>query len=122
MAGTVRLISAAQASSTHTSSRAIHSPQARASTAPPSSNRAMPPCWWRRDFARTSTTRTIFSWSVYDISSPSPCPLPLRGRGEDRGSDHSGDHSGQPGLDHPRHGALDGAVRDVALHQGEEGL
>ena len=39
-----------------------------------------------------------------------------------RGSDYARDHSREPGVDHPRHGALDGAVRDVALHQGEEGL
>ena len=36
--------------------------------------------------------------------------------------DHARDHPGQPRLDDPRHGAPDGAVRDVALHQGEEGL
>ena len=37
-------------------------------------------------------------------------------------SRHARDHPRQPRLDHSRHGAPDGAVRDVAVHQGEEGL
>ena len=39
-----------------------------------------------------------------------------------RRSRHARDHPRQPRLDHPGDGAPDGAVRDVAVHQGEEGL
>src|SRR5881409_2429141 len=81
--------------------------------------------WWRRRFGLVWTKRIILFWSAYDAyTAPSPCPLPRWGRGirATRGPDHAGDHPGEFGVDHSRYGALDGAMCDVALHQGEEGL